>query len=60
VRRLTLGKFMLTIQDRHIQVEGPQSDPKTIIDHTPFILSHCSADLRYVYVSYACAGYSAY
>src|SRR5690242_10058525 len=50
-----LGKCMLTIIDRKIQPEGLQSDPKTIVDHTPFILSQCSADLRYVYVSNACA-----
>jgi PAS domain-containing protein len=35
--------------------QQPQSELKTIIDHTPFLLTYCSSDLRYRFASAAYA-----
>jgi PAS domain S-box-containing protein len=36
-------------------IERPEDDLRTVVDLTPFMLARCSADLRYRFVSDACA-----
>jgi PAS domain S-box-containing protein len=38
-----------------IERRGRQNELETILDSTPFLLTRCSRDLRYLYVSKACA-----